>query len=541
MGSSKRPPLRQRTHIVNNPAPAQAAGPASAMPARGPVPTAPIPFDFRLGVGLFGVLLAAMMAGLNNRVVSLCLPDIRGQLGWGLDEASWISTAYSAGELVAMPFAAWFSITFSLRRFHLSILGLVMAIAVLLPLVHNLPVFIALRALQGLFAGALIPLLMLAALRFLPPPIRLHGLALYALTATFAPNVALSLGAQWLDNLHDWRWVFWHVIPLGAFAVLLVAWGIPQMPTALPRVKQANWIGFGLGIVGLSLLVVGLDQGTRLDWFNSPLIVVSLAGGGAITALYLLSEWFHAAPFIRIQLLERRNLGLGFSIFFIMLIAMSSAVALPAAALSHLQNFRLPETAPVGLIVGLPQVVLGPLMALLLYQRWVDARYLFAAGLACIALACFLAARITSEWMVAELVWIELLQAVGQAMAVVSMLFLATSVVAPMEGPFVAGIVNTLRALGSVVGGALINLLMTKRGDFHNEMLIDTIGLAPEALQDASIHGLLQWVGEQSLVLTTADQYRILGVMAACLIPLALCLQYVPAPETTPMPAASPH
>lgn len=514
---------------------------ATAIPGRGPAPPAPIAFNFRLAVGLFGVLLAAMMAGLNNRVVGLCLSDIRGQLGWGVDEASWISTAYLAGELVAMPFATWFSVTFSLRRTHLSMLGLVMAIAVLLPLVHSLPIFIALRALQGVFAGGLIPLLMMAALRFLPPPIRLHGLALYALTATFAPNVALSLGAQWLDYLHDWRWVFWQVIPLGAIAAALVAWGIPEMPTALPRLKQANWIGLGLGSVGLSLLVVGLDQGSRLDWFNSPLIIVSLVGGGTITALYLLSEWFHAAPFIRLQLLERRNLWLGFSIFFIMLIAMSSAVALPATALSRLHGFRLPETASVGLVVGIPQIVLGPLVALLLYQCWVDARYLFAAGLACIAVACFLAAQITSEWMVAELLWIELLQAVGQAMAVVSMLFLATSVVQPMEGLFVAGIVNTLRALGSVVGGALVNLMMTERGDFHSEMLLDTIGRAPETMQGSSIEGLLQWVGEQSSVLATADLYRILGILAACLIPLALCLQYIPAPKTTSLPVSSPH
>jgi len=525
---------------VNSQSPAQATT-ASATPPRGPAPPPPIPFDFRLGVGLFGVLIAAMMAGLNNRVVGLCLPDIRGQLGWGLDEASWISTAYSAGELVAMPFATWFSITFSLRRFHLSMLAAVMAIAALLPLVHSLPVFIALRALQGVFSGALIPLLMMAALRFLPPPIRLHGLALYALTATFAPNVALWIGAAWLDHVQDWRWVFWHLIPLGAIAAVLVRWGIPDMPAALPRLKQANWIGLALGSVGLSLLVVGLDQGTRLDWFNSPLIVVSLLGGGAITALYLLSEWFHNAPFIRLQLLERRNLGLGFSIFFIMLIAMSAAVALPASALGHLHDFRLPETARVGLVVGLPQLVLGPLVALLLYQRWVDARYLFATGLACIASACFLAAQITSEWMVGELVWIELLQAVGQAMAVVSMLFLATSVVQPMEGPFVAGIVNTLRALGSVAGAALINLLMTRRGDFHSEMLLDTMGRSPEAVQATSVDSLLQWVGEQSSVLATADQYRILGFMAACLIPFALCLHDIPAPKTAPLPASSSH
>lgn len=54
------------------------------------------PFGPRLAVGMVGVLIAAMMAGLNNRVGVLGLADVRGNLGWGLDEASWLSTVYSA-------------------------------------------------------------------------------------------------------------------------------------------------------------------------------------------------------------------------------------------------------------------------------------------------------------------------------------------------------------------------------------------------------------------------------------------------------------
>lgn len=47
--------------------------------------------------GLLGIFLAAMMAGLNNRVGALALADVRGALGFGLDDASWLSTAYTAG------------------------------------------------------------------------------------------------------------------------------------------------------------------------------------------------------------------------------------------------------------------------------------------------------------------------------------------------------------------------------------------------------------------------------------------------------------
>lgn len=517
--------------------PPAAAMPPAAARASGPqAPAGPIPFTGRLALGMLGVLLAAMMAGLNNRVPGLGLADIRGHLGWGQDEASWLGTAYSAGELVAMPFTTWFAITFSLRRFLLAMLMAVLAIALILPWVQDLHLLIVLRALQGLFSGSLIPLLMMSALRFLPPPIRLHGLALYALTATFAPNVALWLGAEWLDHFEDWRWVYWHIIPIAVLAAALIAWGIPKMPAALPRFRQANWAGCALGVVGLSLLVAGLDQGTRLDWFNSPLIVQCLGYGALLTTLFLLSEWFHPAPFMRLQLLARRNLGVNFCVFFGLLVAMTGAVGLPALALGQLQAFRLAQTAPIGLIVGLPQLVLGPLVAMLLYRKWIDARHVYACGLLCMAAACWLCSGITAEWMVHQLIGAEILQAIGQPMAVISALFLGTSVVQPMEGPFVAGIINTIRAFGTVFGGALISRLMTLRGSFHGEILLDQLGRSPALNDIGNTSQLAATIMEQAEVLAVADIYRIFAGVFLLLVPVALCLQYIPAPKIVPPP-----
>ena len=178
--------------------------------------------------GLLGIFLAAMMAGLNNRVGALALADVRGALGFGLDDASWLSTAYTAGELIAMPFAAWFAITLSVRRFHLWMVGTCTVLAVLLPFVQDLNLLLGLRFVQGISSGTLIPILMMAALKFLPPNIRLHGLALYAMTATFAPNLAIWLAGQWTDGFFDWRWVYWQIVPVAAGRRLLVGWGLPR-------------------------------------------------------------------------------------------------------------------------------------------------------------------------------------------------------------------------------------------------------------------------------------------------------------------------
>lgn len=481
--------------------------------------------------GLAGIFLAAMMAGLNNRVGALALADIRGALGLGLDDASWLATAYVAGELIAMPFSAWFAITLSVRRLELAMLGACTLLAVIMPFIHDLNLLLALRFLQGVACGTMIPLLMMAALKFLPPSARLYGLALYAMTATFAPNLSVWLAGYWTDRLLDWRWVYWQVVPLAAVAGWLVAWGLPREPIQKARFRQANWAGMICGVPALGLLCIALDQGVRLDWFRSSLITVSLMAGLALLAVYLLTEWHHPSPFIRLQILGRRNLRLGCVLFVALLTVLMSGTLLPASYLVPIQDYRPLQMASVGLTIALPQLILGPAVALLLYQRQVDARIVFASGLLLIALACFSGTQLTADWNREQFILAQMLQAFGQPMAVVSMLFLVTGVVQPQEGPYVSGTVNTLRAFGSLIGAAVVGQLMTMRSRFHAEMLLDHAAMVensmPLALESSR---LMRIISQQAQVLSVADAYRVLGILALILIPLVLRLSCVPVP-----------
>ena len=127
-------------------------------------------------------------------------------------------------------------------------------------------------------------------------------------------------------------------------------------------------------------------------------------------------------PFIDLRLLERHNIWLSLLILLFMFMLFASGVTLPAKILGNLQGFRMPEIASLGLVVAWPQWLLGPGVALLIQRRWADARHLFAAGMLLIALACILASALTGEWMVRQFLWVQILQAVGQALAVVSLL-----------------------------------------------------------------------------------------------------------------------
>lgn len=504
-----------------------------------PPPPAPHPFNSQILMGVVGVFTAAMMSGLNSRISGLTLVDIKGVFGAGADDGSWIGSVYSAFELAAMPFAAWFAVTFSFRRFHIGVVAIFTLLGLITPYAPSFDALIVLRALQGFFGGLLIPLLMAAALRFFPLPIRLYGLALYAMTATFSPNVATWLAATYTDTLDSWHLIYWAILPLALFSIWAVFWGVPQDPVRLERFKSLNLLGLVSGVSGLVMLGLGLAQGERYDWFNDTLVCWLFISGGFLTFIFLLTEWFHPLPFIKLQLLHRRNLGLGFTIFFGLLIVLLSGSLLPADYLSETYHFRTPYLAILGLTIGLPQVILGPTVSFLLYKQWMDARYMFAGGLVLIATSCFIAMHVTSAWMAHQFLIVQALQAFGQPMAVISMLFLATSVVQPMEGPVISGIVNVLRAGATLAGDALVERILTVREKIHANVLLDSAAhsaaMLPPAARPTSSSGpalasLAERISEQAYVLATSDGYIVLGLIALVLIPFVLNLTYIKPP-----------
>jgi DHA2 family multidrug resistance protein len=97
-------------------------------------------------VGLCGVLLAVLVSGFNENITKVALADIRGAMGFSVDDGSWIVAIYSAMSVSAMAFAPWCAATFSLRRFALAMIGGFMVLGVLCPLAPNLQVFLLLRA-----------------------------------------------------------------------------------------------------------------------------------------------------------------------------------------------------------------------------------------------------------------------------------------------------------------------------------------------------------------------------------------------------------
>src|SRR6185295_5616499 len=131
-------------------------------------------------VGTLGVFLGAGLATLNGRLISVGLPDLRGAMGLGIDQASWIPTAYNMALMFIGPFSVYLGGLLGPRKVLLYSAAVFTAISTFLPLVHSYSLLIGLLAVAGLTSGTFYPLTLTFALRNIPLRYLALVIALYA-------------------------------------------------------------------------------------------------------------------------------------------------------------------------------------------------------------------------------------------------------------------------------------------------------------------------------------------------------------------------
>jgi DHA2 family multidrug resistance protein len=521
---------------------APSSTPVSVPQTGTPVQQAPTEAELplRLAIGLIGMLLASLLAILNEQVTAVALADIRGAFSIGRDDGTWLTALFEATNVATMVFAPWFGVTFTLKRFTIGAVLAVMLLGFLCPFAPNLLTLYVLRALQGVAGGCLPPMLIIVALRYLPPRVKLYGLAGYALTATFGPALGTPLAALWTEYV-GWQMAFWQIVPLGLVSCVAIYKGLPADPTRLERFRSFNWTGFLLGYPAIAMLVIGLLQGDRLDWLNSTFISTMFCGGTLLFVAFLVNEWFHPLPFFKLQLLARRNFTHGLLTLVGAVILLVGVAAIPGQYLAQIHGYRPLQTAPLSLLVAIPLLIALPATAALLNLRQVDHRWVMAIGLCLIATTCFLGSFMTSEWIRENFYWLQSLEIVAQPMVIMGILMGVTTGLPPTEGPFASAMFNTLKTFTGAAATGLIDGLGTAREHFHSSMLVDHLGnnalVTSQSIDAAhSIGELAHRIHEQAVVLTSADLYRVMaGIAVAFLFVIpVLPVRVYPPWSTTP-------
>ena len=207
----------------------------------------------RVWIAVVGSTLGAFMAVLNIQIVNASLADIQGAIGAGIDEGGWISTAYLIAEIIVIPLTGWLARVFSLRRYLLTNALLFLVFSAACAFAQNLGQMIVLRAIQGFCGGVLIPMAFTISLTLLPKSKQPIGLALFALSATFAPAIGPTIGGYLTENW-GWQYIFYVNLVPGTLMVAMLWMSLDRGPMQLSLLRQGDWAGICTMAIGLGVV-----------------------------------------------------------------------------------------------------------------------------------------------------------------------------------------------------------------------------------------------------------------------------------------------
>jgi len=426
-------------------------------------------------IGTVGVFLGAGISTLFGRLLSVGLADLRGALGLGIDEAAWIPTAYSMGLMFMGPFSVFLGGLLGVRRVLLFTLPIFIVASILLPFSPNLAVMLVLQVIAGISSGTFYPLTMTYALRSLPFRYTIYGIGVYSMDILPATALAVPLEAWFTEHL-SWRWIFWVGALLASVMTLCIYRAIPHPPPRTGPKPAINWRGFLYFSLGLSLAYAALDQGERLNWLGSGVIVAMLVTGAFLIAAALIRRWVSPNPMVNIPYLKLRNtLILGATLFSFRFVLLAIALLTPAF-LGAIQGYRPLETGSVLAWGVVPQVFAGIIAAW--FMRRFDNRLILAAGFTIVAVACLMNTQLTSAWAGQNFFTSQLIIGTGLSVTFVAMVGSMVqqaansgALSAPINVLTYSAFIHTVRILGGELGSAFMQRFITLREQFHSNLI----------------------------------------------------------------------
>lgn len=477
---------------------------------------------------------------MENGMFVFSASHIAGGIDAAPREFAHTLAAYGIGSALMIVMQQWLARHFGYRRYLCGALALFAAGALACSASGTLAEMTLARLLQGFGGGALftsgrvlVPLLFGAADR--PRALRYFMLVLFGMVAG-SPLLAAVLVEQW-----SWRWIFVAIVPFAALAIA-GCWGL--LPAGAGRGGEpVRWAAGPLLLFAAAITLVqfGLSE-AQYDIFSNPLHLVLLAAAGtALLAGFLMHQWGHDEPLLRLRELRHPAFAMGLVLYFM------------HYCLSNAASYAFPILAERGL--GLPLATTGLLNTFAALVTWAAAwgyikvgsrlprkKPIMIVGAGAMAVSALIFALLPPGAPAAALLPALAAKGVFGALLVLPVAGLTFRDLGDARFAHGYQSKNLMRQLAgsfatSVAAIALQNREFTRHAQIAAAVGTDrqgwldgaqaalvARGMAPEPAHEAALETLAGLVDQQALLMACNDLYRLLAALAALTV-LVLLVQ----------------
>lgn len=278
----------------------------------------------RRWIVVIGVMTGMAIAALEATVVGTAMPTVIASLG-GINHYSWVFSAYLVTSTVTVPVWGKLSDLYGRRLLYQLGIGVFLIGTLLSGLSGSMTQLIIFRAIQGLGAGALVPLGMTIIGDTFTLEERAKMQAYFSGVWGLSSVIGPVIGGFITDQI-SWRWVFFVNLPIGIVAAIII--GIALKEPKVTQKPKIDYAGAALLMAAISLLMLGMVEGgnsmTTLFSIENLLI---FGGGILLLALFVWVEKRAADPIIPFQLFENKTVSVAVAAGFLGGIAMFGAIS----------------------------------------------------------------------------------------------------------------------------------------------------------------------------------------------------------------------